>query len=223
MNDSDHAFPDLLRKGVYEAIYKRRDIRRFLPASLPKEVLMRILDAGHQAGSVGLMQPWNFCIIQDRSIKSEIKKIFLDCTQKAAQFYEGERLKLYQSLKLEGIEEAPINLCVTCNLSRKGPHVLGTDTMPETALFSAVCAIQNIWLAARSEGVGVGWVSILNPAEVKACLGIPDSIMLVAYLCMGYVESFPEVPVLEEVGWEKRLRLEDFIFWDHWGSQKVEK
>lgn len=217
---TSHAFPDLLKQGVYEAIYRRRDIRKFLPDSIPEEILLRILDAGHRAGSVGLMQPWNFVVIQDREIKTKIKRIFLDCNRKAAKVYAGERRAMYDSLKLEGIEEAPINLCVTCDPIRKGPHVLGARTMPETAVYSTVCAIQNLWLAARAEGIGVGWVSILDPNEVKAALSIPDPIVLVAYLCLGYVESFPETPVLEQVGWEKRDPLEKVLYWNCWGGSE---
>ncbi|MBI1821006.1 MAG: 5,6-dimethylbenzimidazole synthase [Nitrospirae bacterium] len=216
----DHSFPDLLKQGVYDAIYKRRDIRRFLSDPLPEEVLMRILDAGHQAGSVGLMQPWNFLIIQDAGFKTQVKNSFLECNREASKVYSGEKSALYQGLKLEGIEESPVNIGVTCDFSRKGPFVLGTQTMPQTALFSTCCAIQNLWLAARAEGVGMGWVSILNPGKVKTCLGIPDPVELVAYLCLGYVESFPEKPVLETAGWEKKLPLEDFIFWNRWGEKE---
>ncbi|HZR47788.1 MAG TPA: 5,6-dimethylbenzimidazole synthase, partial [Candidatus Manganitrophaceae bacterium] len=172
-SNGNHAFPDPLKQGVYEAIYRRRDIRRFLPDPIPEEILFRILNAGHQAGSVGLMQPWNFVVIQDRSIKAKIKSVFWDCNRAAAEIYAGERRAMYDGLKLEGIAEAPINLCVTCDPVRKGPAVLGRRTMPETALYSTVCAIQNLWLAARAEGIGMGWVSILDPKEVKGALSIP--------------------------------------------------
>ncbi|MFY9268955.1 MAG: 5,6-dimethylbenzimidazole synthase [Candidatus Manganitrophaceae bacterium] len=217
---TNHAFPDPLKQGAYEAIYRRRDIRRFLSDPIPEETLLRILNAGHQAGSVGLMQPWNFIVIQDPTIKSKIKEIFLDCNREAAKVYAGARRDLYDGLKLEGIEESPVNLCVTCDPIRKGPHVLGVHTMPETAVYSTVCAIQNLWLAARAEGVGMGWVSILDPKEVKASLGIPDPIVLVAYLCLGYVEVFPDLPVLEESGWEKRLPLERVLYWNYWGGSQ---
>ncbi len=208
----DHSFGEELKQGVYDAIYKRRDIRRFLSDPIPEEVLIKILEAGHQAGSVGLMQPWNFIIVDDSAVKSEVKKSFLKSNIDAATLYSDEKLELYQQLKLEGIEEAPINIAVTCDYSRKGPHVLGTRTMPRTPLFSACCAIQNIWLAARAEGIGMGWVSILDPKEVKESLKIPESVELVAYLCLGYVEFFPDRPVLEEAGWEEKEPLEKFVY-----------
>ena len=220
MKEPDHSFPEIQKQGVYNAIYQRRDMRRFLTDPIPEEVLMRILNAGHQAGSVGLMQPWNFLIIQEPAVKSQIKNHFLKCNEEAARVYSGEKQALYRDLKLEGIEEAPINIAVTCDFSRKGPFVLGTQTMPLTALFSTCCAIQNLWLAARAEGVGMGWVSILNPIEVKSCLEIPESIELVAYLCLGYVESFPDRPLLEEIGWEKKLSVNGFIYYNQWGNIK---
>ncbi|MHB8481929.1 MAG: 5,6-dimethylbenzimidazole synthase [Nitrospiria bacterium] len=220
---SDHSFPPILRQGVYEAIYKRRDMRRFLSDPVPEDILIRILKAGHQAGSVGFMQPWNFLIIQDPGLKLKVRNSFMKCNREAAQVYSKERLDLYQKLKLEGIEEAPVNMAVTCDPSRKGPFVLGTRTMPQTSLFSVCCSIQNMWLAARAEGIGLGWVSILDPEEVKTCLSIPDSIELVAYLCMGYVESFPDRPVLEEAGWETRLPLAEVLFWDQWGQKDPAK
>src|SRR5579884_2248285 len=139
------------------------------------------------------MQPWNFVVIQDRSIKAKIKSVFLECNRAAAEVYAGERRAM-----------------------------LGRRTMPETALYSTVCAIQNLWLAARAEGIGMGWVSILDPKEVKAALSIPDPIILVAYLCLGYVESFPEIPVLEKIGWEKRFPLEKVLYWNYWGGSQGE-
>ncbi len=156
------------KKGVYRAIYERRDIRQeFLPDPLPHETLLKILDAAHHAGSVGFMQPWNFIVIQDAEIKKKVKTLFEKENQNAAQNYEGERKEKYLSLKLEGILEAPLNICVTCDPERNGPHVLGRNTIRETDLFSTCCAIQNLWLAARAEGVGVGWLSILRNEPLK--------------------------------------------------------
>lgn len=217
-----NTFPPLWRRGVYEAIYRRRDMRKFLPRPIPDKLLRRVLRAAHQAGSVGLMQPWNFLVIRDPEVKRRIKASFLLANEAAAAVYEGERRLLYQRLTLEAIEEAPINLAVTCDRTRRGPHVLGRHSIPDTDLYSTVCAVQNLWLAARAEGIGVGWVSILDPAAVARILEIPDDVTLVAYLCMGYVTRFPDAPTLEMAGWESRLPLESVLYYDRWGRRPPE-
>ncbi|MBI3812458.1 MAG: 5,6-dimethylbenzimidazole synthase [Nitrospirae bacterium] len=218
MNHSNNAFPDLLRKGVYEAIYKRRDIRRFLPDSLPKEVLMRILDAGHQAGSVGLMQPWNFILIASPEIRRRVKALFEQMNNKEpGKLTDPERKKLYRGLKLEGILEAPLNIAVTCDRRRDAPFVLGRAPMPETDLFSTCLAIQNMWLAARAEGIGIGWVSLLDRPAVERLLHLPRGVRLVAYLCIGYPVEFGPRPMLEEAGWKSRIPLKGLVYQDSWG------
>lgn len=215
-----HEFSEEQKKGVYRAIYERRDIRaEFLPRSIPEEVLMKLLDAAHHAGSVGFMQPWNFIVIQDPEIKKKVKDLFRKENLLASQNYSGDKKGKYLALKLEGILEAPINICVTCDHSRNGPHVLGRNTVPETDFFSVCCAIQNLWLAARCEGVGVGWVSILENGTLKEILHLPDGITPVAYLCLGYVSGFPPKPMLEQEGWEERLALEDLVFRDVWNNR----
>lgn len=217
-----NTFPPLWRRGVYEAIYRRRDMRKFLPRPIPDKLLRRLLRAAHQAGSVGLMQPWNFLVIRDQEVKRRVKAQFLLANEAAAAVYEGERRLLYQRLTLEAIEEAPVNLAVTCDRSRRGPHVLGRHSIPDTDLYSTVCAVQNLWLAARAEGIGVGWVSILDPAAVARILEVPDKVVLVAYLCMGYVARFPDVPTLETAEWESRLPLESVLHYDRWGRRPPE-
>jgi 5,6-dimethylbenzimidazole synthase len=149
-------FSETQKKGVYRAIYERRDIRKeFLPKAIPKKILLKLMKAAHHAGSVGFMQPWNFIVIEDQAIKSQVKKIFQAENAKARKNYHGSKRKKYDRLKLEGIEEAPVNICVTCDPDRGGPHVLGRNTIKETDIYSTCCAIQNLWLAARSEGVGM--------------------------------------------------------------------
>ena len=217
-----NTFPPLWRRGVYEAIYRRRDMRKFLPAPISDKLLRRVLRAAHQAGSVGLMQPWNFLVIRDPEVKRLVKAQFLRANEAAAAVYEGERRLLYQRLTLEAIEEAPINLAVTCDRSRRGPHVLGRHSIPDMDLYSTVCAVQNLWLAARAEGIGVGWVSILDQAAVARILEIPDDVVLVAYLCMGSVARFPDAPTLETEGWESRLPLESVLYYDRWGRRPPE-
>ena len=139
----------------------------------------------------------------------------------AAENYKGERRDKYLSLKLEGILEAPLNLCVTCDTERGGPHVLGRNTVRETDLFSTCCAIQNLWLAARSEGIGMGWVSILKNEEVQEILKIPPAVIPVAYLCLGYVTEFPARPMLEEAGWEKRIPLDELVYFEKWQEKNI--
>lgn len=210
-------FPEEVRRALYDVIYARRDIRsQFRPDPIPDDVLWRILDAAHHAGSVGFMQPWNFLVIRDRQVRQGVHEIFLRENERAAQRFTGERAELYRGLKLEGILETPLNLCVTCDRERHGPEVLGRNTMRDTDLYSTCCAIQNLWLAARAEGIGVGWVSILDPNAVRDLLGVPESHQLVAWLCMGYVESFPGEPELQSKGWLKRLPLQQVIFEDRW-------
>jgi 5,6-dimethylbenzimidazole synthase len=197
------------REAVYRAIRERRDVRSgFLPEPLSEGLLHQILSAAHQAPSVGLMQPWHFVLIQKQQTKQAVHDLFLEANRTASTIYQGERAKAYSELKLAGILEAPHNLCVVCESTAARGQGLGRQTMPETAIYSAVCAIQNLWLAARAEGVGVGWVSILEPEKVKRLLAIPPSMTLVAYLCLGYVEHFRDAPELETLHWEKRIPLE---------------
>ena len=212
-------FDENERRAVYRAIHERRDVRRgFLPEPIPDELLNRLLEAAHNAPSVGMMQPWRFIVIRDFAVRQTIHEIFIDANQQARDSYEGEQQKNYAGMKLEGILEAPQNLCIVCDSQSSQGHQLGRRTMPETALYSAVCAIQNLWLAARAEGVGVGWVSILEPNRVRRALEIPEHITLVAYLCLGYVEAFAVVPDLERSGWEKRTPLEHVLSFDRYDS-----
>ena len=141
---------------VYRVIESRRDVRSFRSDPVPEHVLWRILDAAHHAPSVGFMQPWSFIVIRDPATKARVQRIFARENERAAERFEGERKRLYRSLKLEGIMEALLNLCVTCDRTRSGPNVLGRNTIIDTDLYSTCCAIQNLWLAARAEGVGVG-------------------------------------------------------------------
>src|SRR3984957_13735450 len=212
-------FDEVARQAVYRAIRERRDVRSgFLPEPMPDDLLGRLLEAAHNAPSVGLMQPWRFIVVRDLEVRQTIHRIFLDANQQALAAYEGEQQRNYAGLKLEGILEAPQNLCIVCDPQSSQGHQLGRRTMPETALYSAVCAVQNLWLAARAEGVGVGWVSILEPNRVRRALEIPEHITLVAYLCLGYVEAFAGVPDLERSGWERRTPLERVLSFDRYDS-----
>ncbi len=213
-----HEFSKGDKAGLYKAIFNRRDVRGpFKPDSIPDKVIARILNAAHHAGSVGFMQPWNFILIKDSAVKKQVKALFDKANLDAAQVYEEPLRTKYLSMKLEGILETPLNICVTCDSTRGGPHVLGRHTIPETDIYSTCCAIQNLWLAARAEGIGVGWVSILRNEELKSILKIPSHIIPVAYLCLGYVRGFLKKPELELKGWRKREALGKLVHYDQWG------
>lgn len=214
------AFSGDERNAVYRAIFERRDVRKnFLPDAIPEGTLRRILLAAHHAGSVGYMQPWDFLVIQQGETKQAVKNLFVQANEAAALQYKGVQADLYGGLKLEGIEEAPMNICVTCTRERGGPSVLGRATVPETDLYSTCCSIQNLWLAARAEGIGVGWVSILDYEALKKILGIPQPVWIVAYLCIGYVRAFGDQPDLEKAGWRKRLPLEQLVHYEQWENR----
>jgi 5,6-dimethylbenzimidazole synthase len=213
-------FPEAELRGVYRAIRDRRDVRSgFLPEPLSDQVLSRLLEAAHHAPSVGLMQPWRFILIRAIEIRRAIHNIFLRSNREALGTYEGDRAKKYASLKLEGILDAPQNLCIVCNPECERGHRLGRHSMPETALYSAVCAVQNLWLAARAEGVGVGWVSILDKQALQNVLHIPANIVPVAYLCLGYVNCFAAEPDLERAGWEQRISLDQVLGFEQYDAR----
>ena len=216
-------FDETERQAVYRVIAERRDVRRgFLDVPLPDDLIGRLLAAAHCAPSVGLMQPSRFIVIRDHGIRSAVHQIFEAANKRARDSYDGSRAELYSDLKLAGILEAPQNLCILCDKASERGHGLGRRTMPETAIYSTVCAIQNLWLAARSEGVGVGWVSILEPKELCGLLNIPDHLTLVAYLCIGYVDGFAAEPDLERFGWERRIDLKTVVSYDRYSEEPAQ-
>ncbi|RDZ29368.1 5,6-dimethylbenzimidazole synthase [Lysobacter silvisoli] len=220
---SEHRFPDAERHGVYRAIFERRDVRsQFRPDPVPAPVLERLLRAAHHAPSVGFMQPWDFVVIDDARVKQRVKALHAAANAEAANNYRDERAELYRRLKLEGIVDSPLNLCVTCDRSRGGEHVLGRNTMLDADLFSACLAVQNLWLAARAEGIGVGWVSILEPADLAQVLGLPAGVVPVAYLCLGYVDEFLQQPELQAQGWRSRLPMRELVHGNGWGGGLAE-
>jgi len=205
------------RDAVYKAIFTRRDVRdQFLPNPVPDDVVRRLLEAAHHAPSVGFMQPWNFITIRSQPVRDRVADAFGRANDEAVKLFPQERQSKYKSLKLEGIRKAPLNICITCDRARGGTVVLGRTHNSSMDLYSTVCAVQNLWLAARAEGIGMGWVSILRDADLKSILGIPDRIEIVAYLCLGYVDELYEQPELEVKGWNRRLPLDDLIFDEHW-------
>jgi 5,6-dimethylbenzimidazole synthase len=212
-------FSQAERAAVYRAIYTRRDVRNeFLEDDVPRDVLMRMLDAAHHAPSVGFMQPWNFILVRDPDVRVRVHAAFRRAAQAEEEMIDEQRRALYRSLKLEGILKAPLNICVTCDRRRDGATGLGRTQQPDTDILSTACAVQNLWLAARAEGVGVGWVSIVRESELRDILAIPADVAVVAYLCVGYVDRAYVRPELEVKNWARRLQLDDLVFEDRWGA-----
>jgi 5,6-dimethylbenzimidazole synthase len=219
-----HAFDDAQRAAVYQAIFNRRDVRgEFLPHAVPDEVLARIINAAHHAPSVGFMQPWNFIVVRAEETKRRVHDAFARAHTEAANMFSDEQRATYRQLKLEGILEAPLGICITCDRQRSGPVVIGRTHMKTMDLYSSVCAVQNLWLAARAEGLGVGWVSIFHQAELQDALAIPKGITPIAYLCIGYVSHFHPRPELETAGWLPRLPVDELVYFDHWGTQDAKQ
>ena len=193
--------------AVYSAIFGRRDTRSYRPEALPEALVWKILGAAHAAPSVGFMQPWNFILIQDLARRQALLEHFKEVSTEAAKRFKDDRNLRYRALKLQGIMDAPLNLLVTCDRGRDGPHVLGRSVQRDTDIYSTCLAIQNLWLAAHAEGVGVGWMSIAEPAELQRAFGLPEQVLPVAYLTLGWPVEIPKTPLLERVGWKKRLSL----------------
>ncbi|RMW34851.1 MAG: 5,6-dimethylbenzimidazole synthase [Nitrosopumilus sp.] len=216
-------FTEEEKNGFYKAIYSRRDVRsHFTSRPIEDEALSKILHAAHHAPSVGFSQPWNFILIKDIETKKKIKASFEEEKNRSSQLVEEPKKSKYLSFKLEGILESPVNLCVTYDPSKFGPFVIGRSSIPEAGLYSVCCAIQNLWLAARTEGIGLGWVSILSNETLKENLELPEHVVPVAYLCLGYVDDFAEKPDLETAGWLPRLDLKDVVYFEKWNDQQNE-
>lgn len=214
------SFSDDERAAVYRAIETRRDVRdQFLPDPLPEDLIGRLLGAAHAAPSVGFMQPWNFLLIRDPQTLEGAWHAFQRANDEAAAMFGDDRQALYRSLKLEGIRKAPLSICVTCDPDRAGPVVLGRTHNPRMDVYSTVCAVQNLWLVARAEGVGVGWVSIFHDQDIRALLQIPERVEIVAWLCLGYVDALYDQPELALKGWRQRLPLDELVYRDRWGER----
>ena len=207
------------KEGFYKAIYSRRDVRSdFTSKPIENKILSKILNAAHHAPSVGFSQPWNFILIKDVSTRKKIKESFDVERERSSKLVEESKRAKYLSFKLEGIMDAPVNLCVTYDPSKFGPFVIGRSSIPEAGLYSVCCAIQNLWLAARTEGLGLGWVSILSNDTLREVLNLPEHVMPIAYLCLGHVDEFSKKPDLEKAGWLSRLDLKEVVFFEKWNS-----
>ena len=205
------------RDDFYKVLYGRRDVRsEFLPDPVADDVLERILQAAHHAPSVGLSQPWNFIVLHDQLIKQSIHDLHQQANAEAAEMFTEKRQNDYRQIKLAGILDAPINICITCDRERGGSVVLGKTHQPEMDIYSTVCAVQNLQLAARAENIGVGWVSIMDKQRLKTLLKIPKRIEVVAYLCIGHVSHFYDEPELQVKGWQSRADLVDLVANNQW-------
>lgn len=201
----DHGFRDKLG----ELIAWRRDVRRFRREPVPEALLAKLLDLMQLSPSVGYSQPWRWLRVDDPNQRAAVQASFSRCNAQALADYEGERAALYARLKLEGLREAPVQFAVFCDHGTAQGHGLGRQTMPEMLDYSVVAAITQFWLAARAHGLGLGWVSILDPAEIAEIVGAPPEWKLIGYLCLGYPEEEHEVPELVRAGWESDPRLAD--------------
>ena len=209
------------KNGLYKAIFSRRDVRsHFASDPISDNVLSRILNAAHHAPSVGFSQPWNFILIKDYETKEKIKKSFETERMRSSQLVEEPKKSKYLSFKLEGILDSPVNICVTYDPSKFGPFVIGRSSIPEAGIYSVCCAVQNLWLAARTEGIGVGWVSILSNDVLKQVLELPEHVIPIAYLCLGHVQEFAKKPDLETAGWLPRLDLKDVVYYEKWKQKQ---
>ncbi len=197
-------FSDHFREQFRDLLKWRRDVRRFKPEPLATGLFEEILDLTKFAPSVGLSESWRYVRISNPEIRAEIRKDFEQANAQALSGYFGEKAACYAGLKLSGLDSAPVHLAVFVDRQTTKGSGLGCQTMPETLEYSAVAAVVTLWLAARAYGVGLGWVSILNPDRVSAILSVPDEWRLVAYLCIGYPERESSTPELAEAGWEKR-------------------
>ena len=198
-------------KILNNIIISRRDIRgnNFTNKKIKKKDLNQILQAGLDAPSVGFSQPWKFVVIEDKKIKNKVYKNFKKEYEKSKKYFQNR--PIYNTLKLEGIKETPLNIAVYYK-KHKG-KILGQTSQKQMGQFSVVCAIQNMWLMARSLNIGIGWVSILNPKKVNKLLSVSDDYKLIGYLCVGYPKQFLDTPELETLKWNKRKKLKDIVSW----------
>jgi nicotinate-nucleotide--dimethylbenzimidazole phosphoribosyltransferase len=208
-------YPEAARAAVHRVIAERRDIRRFRPDDVPQDVLLRVLEAAHRAPSVGLMQPWRLIVVRELEPRIAIRRLAQRERLRQAERFD-ERARQFLDQKIEGVVEAPLGICVCCDHGDPGTEVLGRATIPETDTYSTACAVENLWLAARAEGLGVGWVSFYRPDDLRELLGIPARADPIAYLCLGWPDERPVRPGLESAGWSARLPLDAVVMEERW-------
>src|SRR5688500_12252977 len=211
-------FTEAEKSAVYRVIRERRDMRHFTSQPVDPTLLQRVLEAAHHAPSVGLMQPWRFVRIADRDLRLRVHALVDDERRRTAAAL-GERQDEFMRLKVEGLLECAEVLVVALADGRER-HVFGRRTLPEMDLASVACAIQNMWLAARAEGLGMGWVSLFDPAALAQMLSMPAGAVPVGVLCIGHVEAFYPAPMLELTGWAQARPLDELVFDNHWNSRQ---
>ncbi|NIE77778.1 5,6-dimethylbenzimidazole synthase [Pantoea sp. Tr-811] len=214
---SEHAYSAAERAAIYRAIGERRDMRHFAGGSVAPELLGRLLSAAHQAPSVGLMQPWRFIRISQRALRGRIQALVEEERVRTAEAL-GERSDAFMKLKVEGIDDCA-EVLVAALMDHREAHIFGRRTLPEMDLASLACAIQNLWLAARAEGLGMGWVSLFDPQALAALLGMPAGAKPVAVLCLGPVTEFYQQPMLVQENWAQERPLSEMLFENQWGER----
>jgi 5,6-dimethylbenzimidazole synthase len=197
-------FDPVFRERLRDLLVWRRDVRRFRRDPLPDGVLEALIELACLAPSVGLSQPWRFVIVENQAVREAVRSNFAQCNAQALAAQSPQRASLYARLKLAGLEEAPAQFAVFADRSTAQGHGLGRQTMPEMIEYSAVTAVHTIWLAARAEGIGMGWVSILDPEALAAILDVPAEWKFIGYFCLGFPQADDTIPELEQAGWEQR-------------------
>lgn len=210
-DDAPPSFDSAFRHRLAELFRWRRDVRAFRTDPVDAGLIDDLLRLAALSPSVGNSQPWRFVVVEDTDLRGAVRRNFEDCNREALADYAGEQARLYATLKLSGLDRAPVHIAVFADEATGLGHGLGQKTMPETLRYSVVAAINSLWLAARAHGVGVGWVSILDPVRIGTILEVPESWSLIAYLCIGYPEEEHIDPELDRHGWQKRQDAETFI------------
>jgi 5,6-dimethylbenzimidazole synthase len=221
---SNHSYSDQEKAAIYKVIAERRDMRHFLPNPIASELLTKLLEAAHHAPSVGLMQPWRFIRISDpdlrQTIYTQVDEERIKTAEAIGEYENTTRMAEFMRLKVEGVLDcAEVLIATLCDDREK--YIFGRRTLPEMDMASVSCAIQNLWLAARAEGIGMGWVSIFDPVKLAKLLNIPSGAKPIAILCLGYVSSFYKAPMLVEEGWAKEKAISEMLMengWDHSNS-----
>jgi nicotinate-nucleotide--dimethylbenzimidazole phosphoribosyltransferase len=222
LGDAAPGYDEDMREAVHRVMRERRDIRNgFRSDPIPHEVLIRVLEAAHTAPSVGYSQPWDFVVIRSAKTRTKMHELAERQRDIYAESLPKGRAKQFKELKIEAIRETPVNIVVTADRTRGGRHTLGRHTQPQMAPYSAALAVENLWLAARAEGLGVGWVSFFDEEELVRELGLPEHLEVVAYLCVGYVNEFPEEPELAQAGWAKKRPLSWVVHEETYGRRAL--